>query len=74
MFNPNDYIIEENIERFRNFMVSDKTMATALYGDYSDDMGYENSCILAMEHLEKSYPFLLTNSIFKTDLCQSFNI
>lgn len=41
MFNPNDYIKTENIEKFRNFMVSDKTIATALYGDYSDDMGYE---------------------------------
>ena len=40
MFNPNDYIKTENIEKFRNFMVSNKTIATALYGDYSDNLGF----------------------------------
>ncbi len=40
MFNPNDYIKTENIEKFRNFMVSNKTIATALYSDYSDSLGY----------------------------------
>lgn len=40
MFNPMNYIKTENVEKFRNFMVSNKIIVDSLYGDlsYSDLM------------------------------------